>query len=191
METRQKLVDAAKTLNAQKNFADVMVEEITGLAGVAKGTFYTYFKRKEDVFSEIMFHKFDPIREQAQARQGDVAEQIASFLAQSMEQILEDRLELAQYWMKNAMSPGGKESLAQQKLDFDQGYLVDALAQAVKCRELCDETPVEGLAWEITATYYGMVALWCQTAGQFNFKDRMKEYAEKRVRAIINIYRRA
>ncbi len=134
---------------------------------------------------------FAPIREQAKARQGDVVEQIANFLAQSMEQILEDRLELAQYWMKNAMSPGGRESLAQQKLDFDQGYLADVLVRAVERRELCDETPVEGLAWEITATYYGMVVLWCQTAGQFDFKGRMKEYAEERVRDIINIYRRA
>lgn len=62
-KTRQKLIDAAKVLNEEKTFHDILIEVITEKAGVAKGTFYTYFKRKEDIFSEIAFASFDAIKE--------------------------------------------------------------------------------------------------------------------------------
>ena len=37
----------------EKGFDAINVEEITRAANVSKGTFYTYFKRKEDIVLEI------------------------------------------------------------------------------------------------------------------------------------------
>ena len=45
-ETRQRLIEAALALMQQKPFEQVTVEEITELADVAKGTFFTYFPPK-------------------------------------------------------------------------------------------------------------------------------------------------
>jgi AcrR family transcriptional regulator len=47
-ERRRDILDAAVAVFARKGIADAKVEEITGLARVSKGTFYLYFKTKEE-----------------------------------------------------------------------------------------------------------------------------------------------
>ena len=64
MKTREKLVKTAHKLLMTKGFYAVNVEEITKKAGVAKGTFYTYFKRKEDIVLEISRAPFSKIAEE-------------------------------------------------------------------------------------------------------------------------------
>ncbi|MFA4662392.1 TetR/AcrR family transcriptional regulator [Pyrococcus kukulkanii] len=53
LDTREKLLHSAKKLFARKGFDRVTVDEIVRDAGVAKGTFYLYFKRKEDIIREV------------------------------------------------------------------------------------------------------------------------------------------
>ena len=56
--TRRKIMDAVEKLIAERGFDNVTVDEITAEAGVSKGSFYTYFKRKEDVVGEIAHEHF-------------------------------------------------------------------------------------------------------------------------------------
>lgn len=42
-------MNAAKQLVCEKGLNNTSIEEITKACGVSNGTFYTYFKRKEDV----------------------------------------------------------------------------------------------------------------------------------------------
>ncbi|MBR1618075.1 TetR/AcrR family transcriptional regulator, partial [bacterium] len=53
LKTRQKLLDVTHNLIKQKGFYKLNIEDITQSAGVAKGTFYTYFKHKEEIVLEI------------------------------------------------------------------------------------------------------------------------------------------
>lgn len=46
VETRKKIIQAAKVLIAAKGFADTSIEDIAKQAGVSTGSFYTYFKRR-------------------------------------------------------------------------------------------------------------------------------------------------
>lgn len=52
--TRKKLVDAARHVFERDGFLDARITDITHQAGVAAGSFYTYFKDKHDVFSAVM-----------------------------------------------------------------------------------------------------------------------------------------
>lgn len=52
--TKQKLLDGAITLFAQKGYAGTAVREIVDRVGVTKPTFYYYFKNKEGVLSAIL-----------------------------------------------------------------------------------------------------------------------------------------
>jgi AcrR family transcriptional regulator len=54
-KTREKLVSAAMELFAKKGFDKTTVDEIVARAGVAKGTFYLYFKSKDDLIKELAF----------------------------------------------------------------------------------------------------------------------------------------
>ena len=53
MRTRTKLIGAAQALFERNGYLDTSVADISERAGVAHGTFYTYFGSKEDVFAEV------------------------------------------------------------------------------------------------------------------------------------------
>ena len=52
--TREALVNAAREVFERDGFLDARITDIAATAGVAAGSFYTYFQRKEDVFAAVM-----------------------------------------------------------------------------------------------------------------------------------------
>lgn len=52
--TRRDLVKAARRVFERDGFLDARITDITAEAGVASGTFYTYFRRKEDAFAAVV-----------------------------------------------------------------------------------------------------------------------------------------
>ncbi len=52
--TKSKLISAAKKIFSEKGYYDTKVSDIVKEAGVAQGTFYLYFKSKEEIFKEII-----------------------------------------------------------------------------------------------------------------------------------------
>jgi AcrR family transcriptional regulator len=53
--TRNALIEAAAKVFARDGFLDCRIADIAETAGVAHGTFYTYFSSKEEVFHEVIF----------------------------------------------------------------------------------------------------------------------------------------
>ncbi len=51
--TREALIRAAVAIFHQKGFQKTRVSDIVSAAGVAQGTFYNYFRSKEEIFREI------------------------------------------------------------------------------------------------------------------------------------------
>jgi AcrR family transcriptional regulator len=54
LRTRAALVDAARTVFERDGFLDARITDITKEAGVASGTFYTYFDGKEEIFQAVV-----------------------------------------------------------------------------------------------------------------------------------------
>jgi AcrR family transcriptional regulator len=52
--TRQKILDAAEREIGRKGFAEASISTITAEADVGQGTFYLYFRTKEDVLRELV-----------------------------------------------------------------------------------------------------------------------------------------
>ncbi len=52
--TKQKLIDSAIKIFAEKGFWKAKVSDIVNHAGVAQGTFYIYFKSKDDCLKKIL-----------------------------------------------------------------------------------------------------------------------------------------
>ena len=53
-ETRSALLRAARRIFAEKGVPGTRVSDIVGEAGVSHGTFYVYFKNKEDILYEVI-----------------------------------------------------------------------------------------------------------------------------------------
>ena len=51
---REKLLESAKVLFSQKGYYATSVEDIVESAGFSKGTFYFYFKSKEELFKSLV-----------------------------------------------------------------------------------------------------------------------------------------
>ncbi len=187
-QTRRKIVDAAQKLICEKGFTAVSVSDIAAEAGVAKGTFYTYFERKEDVVSEIIYRRYADIEAKA-LDSGDVEQQIAAFLRGSMQYIEQTGLHICQQWLNNSVHPDDIQG--KKKLEYDLSVLQSLLRDAVARGELCARTPVEALAQDIAAAYYGIVTLWGITNGGMNPVDHMQRFGEQTLPSILKPYRAA
>ena len=62
-ETRAKILDAAEAEFGEKGFHEGSISGITQRAGVALGTFYTYFESKEAIFQALVTYMSRRIRE--------------------------------------------------------------------------------------------------------------------------------
>ena len=60
-ERRSDLLRAARTVFATRGYHDARIDEIAAQAGVAKGTFYLYFKDKRSIFVELLDALFERI----------------------------------------------------------------------------------------------------------------------------------
>jgi AcrR family transcriptional regulator len=54
--TRRKILDAARREIGKRGFAESSISSITAAAGVGQGTFYLYFRSKEEVMRELVQH---------------------------------------------------------------------------------------------------------------------------------------
>ena len=61
-ERRQQLLDAARTLFAERGYHETTVDDITRAADVAKGTFYLYFSEKREIYVEVIRSFLDLIK---------------------------------------------------------------------------------------------------------------------------------
>ena len=80
-ETRQKLLAAGKKLIAERGLSEIAVEDITAASGVSKGTFYTYFKSKEEIACALSAEMFGSARAEAEQMSGSCAEKVALYMS--------------------------------------------------------------------------------------------------------------
>ncbi len=82
VSTREKLIRAAIKVFSEKGFFNTKVSDIVKEAGVAQGTFYIYFKSKEEIFLKIVEFvesQIDEIIERYKAMKENVREIIFLF----------------------------------------------------------------------------------------------------------------
>jgi len=53
MQTRARLLDAARTIFERDGFLTARISDIAAAAGLSQGSFYTYFDSKEQIFREV------------------------------------------------------------------------------------------------------------------------------------------
>ncbi len=189
LETRQKIIGAVQSLLQEKAADSISIEEITAKAGVAKGSFYTYFKRKEDVISVIAMECYNIIRETAFSASGGVYEQLCGYLKDSVKIIKKHTLQIAQNWMKSVSAPLPGEQGGMEKYQFDFDNILEMIKNAVKAGELKEDTPCETITQLIMNSYYGAVVVWCITKGKAELIKNTEDYCNRELKIIIDCYK--
>ena len=189
LETRQKLIDAMRSLLQEKDADDIGIEEITVRAGVAKGTFYTYFKRKEDVVSVIAMESYNVIKQAAFNSTGGVYRQLCGYLRDSAQIISKNTLQIAQNWMKSVAAPLPDERGGVEKYRFDYDNIFEMIKKAVASGELQRDAPCAAMTQGIMNSYYGAVAVWCITKGEAELTENIENYCTYELKVQIDNYR--
>ena len=106
LETRRKLITAGLELIKEKGFDAINVEDITKRAGVAKGTFYTYFKRKEDIVLDISRVPFKEIAEELQKMEYlTITKKIHHYFNRFMECVESCGINVCRQWTRDVLDP--------------------------------------------------------------------------------------
>lgn len=188
-QSRQKIIDAMRSLLQEKKADSINIEDITTRAGIAKGSFYTHFKRKEDVISVISMEGFQAVMENAENLDGDVYERICEYLKHSVEIIDKHTLQVAQNWLKSVTAPIEGEHGGADKFNFDYENIRKLLTDGVKSGELADNSAIDVLTEIIMNAYYGAVANWCITSGEKDLVSGINDFCEYGLKAILNQFK--
>ena len=185
-ETRAKIVAAAEKLISERGFDAVQIIDITNEAGVGKGSFYTYFKRKEDVVAEIAHARFEDIHGNSTQQTGDVCDRITSFLTDSMEYIKEAGIRIAQQWVRGVVVPDNPDGV--NKLRYDRDVIHGLIEKAIQNGELDNNIPIEKMTEWIASEYYGIVFCWALTDGENDPTEAMRDFCQGMVRHYLKQY---
>ena len=168
LETRRRLLVAARKILEKQDFADVTVADIAREAGVAVGSFYVYFKRKEDIVEDLEDYDFYHLSEIVNGMDGKgILERLAYYCHEFMKGIEEYGLEITRQWIRNNVAPQrmchSQEDIT--KYAFDVRALLSILTEGVTQGLLKAETPADELAFFINSELYGLMLAWCMSDG--------------------------
>lgn len=188
-ETRKKLLEIAKHIICEKGLVNTSIGEITKASGVSNGTFYTYFKRKEDILFELSREIFQEIFEKTQNYNGNFEERFSFFMIHFSDYIESSSLKLCQEWVRNTIDPDMVDnSKDKNKLHTDIDTVRDLIKTGIHRNELKPETPVDVLSHTIIDILYGQMLCWCMAGGTYSFKKRTEEFCDTYFQLIIAPY---
>ena len=189
LETRRKLLEAAKKLVCEKGLINTSIEEITKACGVSNGTFYTYFKRKEDIVFALSQEMYQGIYEEAQAHDGPFMERLVFYMVNFSGHIERDGLKLCQEWVRNTVDPDLVEApYNKDKLRVDIDSMKGMIEKGIERGELKKGTPVGALAGALVDVIYGEMLCWDMSGGAYSFEKRTKEFCNLFLPAMIQPY---
>ncbi len=190
-QTRKKIINAAKALIAEKGFENTSIDDIAKKAGVSTGSFYTYFKKKEDVVEELNKTDFYRLAEIANAMEDkDLTERLRFYCLNFLGNIENTGIEICRQWIKNNLSPndmllGGEEIT---KYRYDYRAVKAVLSEGVRRGELENNLPLDDLALFINAQLYGLMVAWCMTDGEVKGSDKTDALCDTVIRPAISPY---
>ncbi len=186
-ETRKKLVEAAKEIICDKGLANTSIDEITDACGVSKGTFYTYFKRKEDIVYELSEKMFDEILENAKKCDGTITEKLENYMIHFSRYIERGSLKLAQEWIKNVVD-SDMSDVGTKKLKKDISATNDLIRSGIENNELNKDICVETISDMINDLLYGQMLCWALSGGAYSFEERTQIFCREYLDLILKKY---
>ncbi|WP_046176408.1 TetR/AcrR family transcriptional regulator [Domibacillus indicus] len=167
-ELKERIFLQALQLFQEKGFEQVTVQEITARCGIAKGTFFNYFAKKEDILLYLGESQID-LLQQSIEKHRDVdhpKEQIMCVLDDLLIHFSShsELMKLASMEIIKSVSLAGKESKSVQQLHLQLASMIDSAKQNGKLHSRW-ETDV--IATAIVGVYFHTVLSWTLLEAQY------------------------
>lgn len=188
--TRQKLIDTAEKLLKKNGFGALSVEDITCATKVAKGTFYVYFKHKEDIINEICRGYFEEIKTKIEKmHNANIIEKLSLYFDNFMQAVEFYGINICREWIRGTIDPNANTEKSDiTKWQYDVNMLQSILNNAIKNKELKKNTPLKLLTHLIISELYGMMTCWCMSDGTFEPKDWTRKFSKFQLKAMLEKY---
>jgi AcrR family transcriptional regulator len=192
-ETRKRIVAAAKKLITENGFENVSIEDIAKEAEVSTGSFYTYFKKKEDVVEELnqlSFYRLAEITNEMKDKGLD--DRLKYYCRQFLAEIERVGIEICRQWIRNNITPVSMEISGKETTKYNHDYLAmkSLLEEGISRGELAADTPVDEMALYINAQLYGLMVAWCMTDASVVGSDRTDAFWETVMKPALMPYRK-
>lgn len=165
-ETRKRIISAAKKLITENGFENVSIEDIAKEAEVSTGSFYTYFKKKEDIIEELNqanFYRLAEITNEMTDKEFD--ERLKYYCREFLAEIERVGIEICRQWIRNNIAPVRIVISDKETTKYEHDYLAmrSLIEEGVRRGELTGNVPVDELALFINTQLYGLMVAWCIT----------------------------
>ena len=193
VETRKRIVAAAKKLITENGFENVSIEDIAKEAGVSTGSFYTYFKRKEDIVEELNQQNFYRLAETVnEMADMELCERLKFYCREFLAEIERVGIEICRQWIRNNITPIEMEISEKKTTKYVHDYLAmkSLLEEGVRRGELTSDMPVAEMALFLNAQLYGLMMAWCMTDAAVIGSDLIGAFLELAAKPALMPYRK-
>ena len=168
--TRERIFTEAMRLFAGRGFDAVTVADITEAADIGKGTFFTHFPSKRDVFRYLGEQVVRVVLD-ADVGDGTAEERLRRMLAAAADW-LEAHPEPARQMVK-ARSFNLSLDLGSENQKRFNAAVADILAAGRSSGELRDDVPLGAAALAVQCGYYACVMTWAAHPDGETLRDRL------------------
>lgn len=175
IETRNRIYSTALDLMYSHGLDNVTVEDICKEAGVAIGSFYHYFKSKNDIYFEI-YKRADEYFENTvypELIDDDSIELIKKFFLYYAEYNLISGIEI----VKMLYNANNKQFISKDR--YMLKLFNDIIIKGQEDGSIVKEYESSYIVDFFFITVRGIVYDWCVHDGDYNLESRIKDYTEK------------
>lgn len=184
LETKKAIYKAALKLFQEKGFDNVLIEDITSSVGTSKGSFYTYFKSKDEVFIEY-YKNIDDLYEKFLIDVKDnpsPQEKLVYVLTEGIKYLENLGPETLTIVLLNQLSQKEKIPFVVSENRTINRIVKKIIEDGQECNIFRHDLNSNELTFLVLQYYKGVFLDWCLLKGDFNFKL----VGEKGLRCLIN-----
>ncbi len=175
IETKNKIYNIAVNLMDKRGFNNITVEEICTKAGVSVGTFYLYFKSKNNIFDEIYERADDLFQNHVKSALQE---------ENSLDRIVEYFKHYGQLNVDTGLETMQQLYTTQNKLFTKKGrYMQTLLQEIIKEGQEKKEISTTMTPEEITDFLFianrGLVYDWCLHKGKYDLEEAMVKFTKR------------
>lgn len=179
--TKSLIFESALTLFKRKGFEQTTIEEITSNAGLAKGSFYTYFSTKSDIIVEE-FWAIDSYYRSIAPRLVELptaSEKLMKFTEYQMLYVRDTiGYETLKVLYANQVLKEGSDKVIVDKHRFWHTYIVEIIEEGQLSKEFMNTLDAQQLATYFNRAIRGLLLDWNIRSGSFDLVEEALQYCK-------------
>lgn len=171
LATKQRILETAERLIGERGYEAVSVDDIVADCAVAKGTFYHYFKAKDELMVYLTFTPYEHMEKNAEKNRSlPFLRRLRAFLGDWFDMVDKFNLNFSRQSIKRYADPAvrGEYGGNVSQMDLGMDILRACFEDGVRQGELRPDAPVETLTRAMMFSMQGCTIYQCKYPDSFD-----------------------